>query len=124
MFKVNEDKSIYATRGDVVNLSIMLYADGVPRTFKSGDVVRFKVVEKKRCNNVVLQNDFPAEEGATKVSVVLNSEDMKFGDVIGKPKDYWYEVELNPETQPNTVIGYDEDGPKVFRVFPEGGNME
>lgn len=34
--------------------------------------------------------------------------------------DYWYEVELNPETEAQTIIGYDEDGPKIFRLYPEG----
>ena len=28
------------------------------------------------------------------------------------------------DTQPQTIIGYDEDGAKVFRLFPEGADAE
>jgi hypothetical protein len=33
-------------------------------------------------------------------------------------------VEVNPEIQPTTIIGYDEDGAKIFKLFPEGGDLE
>ena len=58
------------------------------------------------------------------MEVMLTSKETKFGELIHKPKDYWYEVELNPMTTPQTVIGYDEDGAKVFRLFPEGKDVE
>jgi hypothetical protein len=48
---------------------------------------------------------------------------MKIGDVISKHKDYWYEVVLNDDTLPQTIIGYDEDGAKLFRLFPEGDDI-
>ena len=120
MFVINEDKSIYITRGDTALFAVSAKIAGTDYAYKQGDVVRFKVFAKKNCSDVVLQKDFYAEEGATEVEVYLTGEDTKIGEVISKPTDYWYEVELNPNTHPQTIIGYDEDGAKVFKLFPEG----
>ena len=125
MFIINEDKSIYITRGDVAFFSIEAKTDtGEKFKFQPGDVVRFKVCEKKACENVVLSKDFGIETEAEEVSIYLEEKDTKFGSVISKPKDYWYEVELNPYTDPQTIIGYDEDGAKIFKLFPEGNEKE
>lgn len=123
MFKINDDLSIYATRGDAVFFSVAAEANGTAYKFAADDVVRIKVFEKKGCNCVVLQKDFEATEGAESVDVVLTMDDTKIGEVISKPKDYWYEVELNPDTVPHTIVGYDENGAKVFRLFPEGDDV-
>lgn len=121
MFKINADLSIYATRGDMIAFSVVADNGGTAYKFKEGDIVRIKVFEKKDCHCVVLQKDFPATEGSEKVDIHLAGEETKIGELISKPKDYWYEIELNPLTNPQTVVGYDEDGAKVFRLFPEGG---
>ena len=71
-----------------------------------------------------MQKDFPVASDTQSVEISLTMEDTKIGDIISKPEDYWYEIELNPETNPQTIVGYDEDGPKVFKLFPEGGEME
>ena len=125
MFVINEDKSIYITRGDVAFFSVEAKTDtGEAYKFQAGDVVRFKVFEKKACDNVVLQKDFGIEAETDEVGIYLEKKDTKFGNVISKPTDYWYEVELNPYTDAQTLIGYDEDGAKVFKLFPEGSEAE
>jgi hypothetical protein len=121
MFVVNEDLSIYATRGDIVTFAITADDNGVAYMFQPGDVVRFTVYGKKDAETVYLQRDFPVFVESDKVAVSLGEDDTKIGDPISKPTDYWYEVVLNPETSPQTIIGYDEDGAKVFKLFPEGG---
>lgn len=123
MFTLNDDLSIYATRGDIVFFSVTAEDDGEPYKFKAGDVVRIKIYGKKNAENVVLEKDFPVTEDAEEVEIYLDKEDTKIGSVISKPKDYWYEVELNPYTNPQTIIGYDEDGAKVFKLFPEGADI-
>ena len=123
MFYIEEDKTIHLTRGDIATIVIGAVAvDGNPYTFKTGDSVRIKVYEKRGCDCVVLQKDTLIEEECQSVSIYIDKEDSKIGEVIHKPKDYWYEVELNPETAPQTIIGYDEDGAKTFRLYPEGGD--
>ena len=95
----------------------------VPYVFKAGDLVRFKVFGKKKAESVLLQKDFTVTEESESVTIVLTEKDTKIGGVISKPTDYWYEVELNPLTEPQTLIGYDEDGAKVFKLFPEGADV-
>ena len=56
------------------------------------------------------------------MEIALEGYETKFGEVINKPKQYWYEVELNPETSPQTIIGYDEEGAKLFTIYPEGSD--
>lgn len=123
MFRVNEDMSIYVTRGDAGGFNLVASFNEESYTFKSGDVVRFKVFGKKDCENVVLEKDFAVTEDTASVEVFLEGKDTKFGELISKPTDYWYEIELNPDTKPQTIVGYDEDGAKVFRLFPEGGEV-
>ena len=123
MYKVNEDMSIYATRGDVVLISVSAMNGDEAYVFQAGDVVRFKVCSKKNCADVLLQRDFAVVEETESVELLLTEEDTKFDDVISKPTDYWYEVELNPFDYPQTIIGYDEDGAKIFKLFPEGGDV-
>lgn len=121
MFVINEDLSINITRGDAAVFSVCAYIGETEYTFKVDDVVRFKVFAKKDCEDVVLKKDVKVTEETNLVEIALDSEETKIGDVISKPTDYWYEVELNPETHPQTIIGYDEDGAKIFKLFPEGG---
>lgn len=119
MFKI-ENKNILITRGDMGIITFKpKNIDGTDYIFKSGDVVRISVSEKKNCNNVVLKKDVTPVEESTEVDILLNSADTKLGDIINKPKDYWYEIVLNPDTDAQTIIGYDEDGPKLFTIFPE-----
>ena len=123
MLVVNDDLSIYVTRGDAVAFSVTSEENGVLHVFQPGDVVRIKVYGKKDAESVVLQRDFPVFEASESVEIMLSEQDTKFGGVISKPTDYWYEIELNPFTNPQTIIGYDEDGPKIFKVYPEGADV-
>lgn len=124
MYIVNEDKSIYVTRGDAVVLTVNANNNGVPYVFHAGEVVRFRVFEKKGCHCTVLQKDFILTEDVESVDIALTKNETKFGEIISKPKDYWYEIELNPDYNPQTIVGYDDNGPKIFRLFPEGADTE
>ena len=121
MFTINNDQSIYLTRGDIADIEIRATtSEEAAYTFQIGDIVRFKVFEKNRCDNVVLEKDVTVEAETETVDIYLTTEETRIGDLINKPKDYWYEVEVNPETTPQTIIGYDVNGPKIFRLYPEG----
>ena len=122
MFVLNDDLSIHATRGDIVFFTVAADEDGVKHKFEAGDLIRMKIFGKKNTKNIVMQKDFPVTEETEAVEILLTKEDTKIGEVISKPMDYWYEIELNPLTKPQTIIGYDEDGAKIFRLFPEGAD--
>ncbi len=124
MFTMNDDLSIYATRGDIVFFSVTADDNGVLYKFQPGDIVRMAIYGKKEAENCVMQKDFPVEEVTEKVMIFLDEQDTKIGDIISKHKDYWYEVVLNPDTMPQTIIGYDENGAKVFRLFPESTEID
>ena len=120
MFKINPTtKEIKITRGDIgtINLSVEGY------TFKIGDVIRFKVFQCQDCKCVELQKDLIINEETTNIEISLTSEETRIGEIINKPVKYWYEIELNPETECQTIIGYDSDGEKIFRLYPEGATV-
>lgn len=123
MFTISQDKTISITRGDVGYITVTSkYSDGSPYTFLKGDVVRFKVFKKKDCESVVLRKVVEVSDETQSVVIRLDKNDTKIGEIINKPVDYWYEVELNPDTESQTIIGYDDDGEKIFRLYPEGSD--
>lgn len=125
IFTINEDNSIFLTRGDVAVIEISTVdPKGQPYIFKNGDMIRFRVGEKNQFDMVVIQKDITVKEESASIDITLTKDDTKIGGLINRPVDYWYEVELNPDTNPQTIIGYDTSGPKVFRLYPEGGDKE
>lgn len=122
MFDFDEDtKELSVTRGNSGILEITAENDdGSQYEFQVGDVVRFKVFKRKDCACVELQKDVVVNEVCTSVDIALTKEETKIGDLINKEVPYWYEVELNPETNCKTIIGYDKEGEKVFMLYPEG----
>ena len=100
--------------------------DKTPYVFKVGDVIRFKVFEKKNVRNVCLQKDFTVTNEAESVDIDITSEETKIGDFIDKTVEYWYEIELNPDTlYADTIVGYERElGPAIFWLSPEGGDMK
>lgn len=125
MFKVKEDLSIHITRGDIGLLEITAKnEDGSDYIFKVNDVIRLGIFEKKKFDSIKKQKDITIQEETTTVKISLNKEDTTIGDIINTPVDYWYEIQLNPETNPQTIIGYDEYGAKIFRLYPEGVEEE
>ena len=131
MFAINKDDlSIYLTRGDSATITFQL---PTPHEFNSNDVIRFQVFKKKNCTEVVLRKDFTVGDEMAKLTVeigkatdvltiTLDGSETKLVEIINKPTDFWYEVELNPGENSQTIIGYDEDGAKVLTLFPEGND--
>jgi hypothetical protein len=124
MFVINEDLSIFCTRGDAVSFSVGANLGDTPYTFRTGDIVRFTVCAKKDYSSVMLQKDVTVEEETDSVQFHLDNSDTRFGNVISKPTEFWYTIELNPDTYCQTIIGHTEDGARVFMQYPEadGGN--
>jgi protein involved in polysaccharide export with SLBB domain len=125
MFKINDDKSIHLTRGDMANITVSAkLKDGTQYTFQPGDVVRIKVFKRRDCGCVEIQKDTLVQEETTEVTLHLEGTETKIGGIISKPANYWYEVEVNPDTAPQTIIGYDDEGEKLFVLYPEGSDMQ
>lgn len=123
MLKINKNE-ISLTRGDVATINVTAQnSDGSNYKFKQGEVVRLNIFKKKDCHSVILTKDIEVEEESEVASISLSSSETKIGQLINKPTEYWYEVVLNPETAPQTIIGYYEE-PAIFRLLPEGGDSE
>ena len=92
--------------------------------FEIGDIIRFKVIEKKNVKNILLEKDFEVQEECEEFFIELFASEMKIGELSDKPIDYWYEIELNPDTEKTqTIVGYEkENGPAVLTILPESGD--
>ena len=117
MQKIN-GTTIMLNRGDVLNLTLSLTDGSEPYTFQIGDEIIFSIYNKNGLNNEpVLTKLIEVNESSDTLTISLTSEETKIGEYLNKPIDYWYEVELNGKY---TVIGYDENGAKILRLYPEG----
>lgn len=125
MFVINGDNSIYLTRGDIAPIAVsVLKSNKELYKLQPGDIIRLTVTVKNKCSDVVIQKDVVINDEADVAVIQLTSKDTKIGDIINKPIDYWYDIVLNPDTAPQTIIGYDTLGPKIFRLFPEGDDID
>lgn len=120
MFKI-EDTTIKITRGDYGIIGVTAEdEDGTDYTFQVDDQVRFAIYEKKNYDNLILEKVITVTEPTLEVDVEFTPEDTKIGETINKPTDYWYEISLNPDGNTQTIVGYDDTGAKIFRIYPEG----
>lgn len=130
MFVIDAKKTIHITRGDHATFTVSANngedenGNAIPYTFKVNDVVRFKVFKARSCEDVVLQKDVTITEESEFATIVITKDDTAFEPIISKTSTYWYEVEVNPDTYPQTIIGCDLDGEKLFIIYPEGGNKQ
>lgn len=118
-----DETTINLTRGDALWFTVTAEDNGAPYWFAPGDVLRMRVFDKKGAENVYLEKDIPVNASCEEVAIYLSGAETKIGELINKPKDYWYEIELNPDTNPQTIVGYHEDGPAVLRLYPEGEDV-
>lgn len=86
--------------------------------FKANDFIEFKVYRKKEMDKEpLIYKTLTITEPTDTIEITLTTDDTDMKDVENKPIEYWYEIELNND---NTLIGYDENGPKIFQVYPKG----
>lgn len=124
MLTIDAKNTIHITRGDIGAIEVTAMKSATEAlTFRPGDIVRLNVFVKKKHEAVVLRKDVAVNYATEVVSIPLTKTDTKIGDIINIPEDYWYEIELNPDEAPQTLVGYDINGPKIFRLYPEGGDL-
>jgi len=122
MYKI-EGRNIYITRGDACVISIKSselneLGEKVSHIFKQGDILSLGIYkENGYSKGPMFYKEITLDEDSEIVDFILTSEDTKFGKYINKPKNYWYEIQYNKD---QTILGYDESGPKLFVLYPEG----
>ena len=117
MFKI-QDKNIYLNRGDMITFVVA----NNTTTFSEGDYLTFYICEKGDYTNIVFQKRIDVTKKANEVEIQLTTEETKIGEPIKtNERVYWYEIELNGNT---TLVGYDEQGPKLITFWPEAVREE
>ena len=114
--------TIKLNRGDILNLTLSAsLEDNSNYTFQVGDKIVFSVYEKgKMSDKAILIKEINVVEQSQSVVIRLENDETKLGNLINKPVEYWYEIELNNEY---TIIGYDDDGAKLLMLYPEGSKI-
>lgn len=117
MFKITGN-TIYLTRGDTCTIGMSL-KDYI---FQPGDIIEFKVYAENELNKApVLSQTVVVDTECESVDIELPSEKTKIGDIVNEPVEYWYEIELNGNQTP---FCYDENGPKILMLYPEGADKD
>ena len=122
MFIIDEDgTTLKVTRGQSGTITFgALTPEGEPYTFQVGDVLRLNVTKVNKENSVVMSVDTIIQEETTEATISITKKETKIGTVINKPTDYWYDIELNPDSAiAQMLLGYDDEGPKIFKLYPE-----
>lgn len=118
-------RNIRITRGNMLPITVSAdnNIDGNDYEFQVGDIIRFKIMQANKVDNVLLEKDFKVEEVGVEKQIEMTANEMKIGELKSKPVDYWYEIELNPDTEKTmTIEGYRKDeGPAIITILPEGG---
>ena len=108
------------TRGSQCTITLKVNPKEITEdtVFKVGDTVSFAVYGQKKLNQPpLLYKIIEINNDSNVVDIPLTSDDTKIGEMVNKPIKYWYEIELNDKI---TLVGYDNNGPKIFVLYPEG----
>lgn len=117
-------KQIQINRGDAATLNVTAKdSNKDPYTFQIGEKVGLKITSKRNEEDVILEKIVEVEEETETVQIPITTEEMKIGEIINKPVTYWYEIYIDSSGEVQTIIGYDEDGPKEFILNPEAGDI-
>lgn len=122
MFKI-EGHTILLTRGDKCTITLKISSSNENEyIFNPGDVVSFAVYNKKALDTEpLLLKEVIIDTETNVIDISLDSENTKIGEMSNKPIEYWYEIQLNYN---QTIIGYDDSGPKVLMLYPEGDDVK
>lgn len=114
MIKIDNEKTIEINRGDKANIN--LTANDGKYQFEAGDIIKLRIYNKNGYDqNTLLEKESIVSNQNNNVVIELNETDTEFVPKTDKKIVYWYDISLNEST---TIIGYDENGPKKFIVYP------
>lgn len=116
MLKI-KNKTIHLNRGDSANIQVACNNSN----FEVEQSLYLYVMEAGNCENIILTAQATIEENSNTATISLSAEDTKS---LSEPfslgaKEFWYELELQAGEERTTLVGFDEDGPKLFILYPE-----
>jgi len=109
-----KNETFYVTWGDKGSFDITFQ----DYTFSANDEIELNVYEEDAMDEEpVLNKKLVVAAAADTVTMNLNHDDTKLGDPSNEKRVYWYEITLNGEQTP---FCFDENGPKLFYIYPGG----
>lgn len=113
--------TIKVFRGDSGHFDISKTdSDGNIEQFKQGDKVILSVKENFGENNVLLRKTITVKNDCDKVEFPITSEEsISLSSLISEPIEYEYDIKVEG-TEHSTIIGHDDSGAKIFKVYPTG----
>lgn len=113
MLKIESDGTISLNRGDKGTITVT--ANDGEYEFQPEDVITLRIFEKKGYNKEpLLEKSIEVSKIVDEVDLILTEEDTLFCQETNKGITYWYSISLNEDV----IVGYDEDGPKQFIIYP------
>ena len=108
-----KDNKIEVSRGDAFSIDFTIEN----YVFQPSDVVKMSVFDKgSDFEDYYVEIDGQIDTENNKVVFSFSEDDTStIGEAISKPTTYWYEISLNGD---QTVLGYDDDGPKEMIIYP------
>lgn len=111
--------TISFNRGEEVAIILEKDADSL---FEVGDTVKFSIMKRGDCSDVILQKIFTVEEESNTFCITLTSDETRIGPAFKTGhRTYWYEIERNESI---TLMGYNHRGPKELILYPEAGQKK
>lgn len=116
-----EGSTIKVFRGDSGHFDISKTdSEGNIEQFKKGDKVILSVKENFGENTVLLRKTKLVDEDCNKISFFITEEDtISLTNLISEPIDYEYDIKVEG-LENSTIIGHDDSGAKLFKVYPTG----
>lgn len=117
-----ENNHILINRGDTLPIKLVIPISHTENyIFQVGDTIQFGIYKSRgMSDSALLLKEYTIDEECEEFSFTIPASEMKIGDLINKPTDYWYEINLNGE---QTILGYDTDGAKIITLYPEGSEI-
>lgn len=113
MFKYT-NKTFHVSRGDSGTINLA-YENS---RFPDGATVEFKIYEKDGLDSQPLtyKTVTAPTGGSDSLALTLLSADTDIGTPENERVEYWYEIKVGG----NVVCGFDEQGAKIFYLYPAG----
>lgn len=91
------------------------------RSFEQGDKITMNVYEEERMEDQpVMSVEAHPIPGTSYANIIMTEQDTKIGDYINEKTKFWYEIVINDV---DTIIGFDDNGPALFILYPEGADI-
>ena len=112
-----DNKEISLSKGDRGVIQFDITQDGEPVILELSDKITMSIYSEENLDKEplqVLNAEINVDDNIAEIPIIETSTDFVPEDNM--PFNYWYQIEWND----NVMIGYDKEGPKIFRVYPQG----